>query len=116
MEAKKERLFDILNSKKGASIEIEGVTLEFRKFTIADMMSMQKDGINLEDLDSAGEKGVELLAKAIYNQLTDASQCEFGVQKDFAKCLTMPLFTKLSEVFFSMMTDSKPVETEEEKK
>ena len=80
------------------------------------MMRMEKDGIDLEKLNE-NSSDLTLLAKAIFEQLTEESQKEFETFKNFTKCVTPNIFKVLTEGFSKCMEEAQPtIEGETEKK
>ena len=116
MEEKKNKLYQLLSQAQGETVTIQDIDLTFKRFTISNMMSLEKDGIDLSELDTASAKGTEIMAKAIYNQLTTESQEQFGTARQFFECMTMDVYKIMLDAFMRTITNGMPDTEDTEKK
>ena len=95
------KLYDILSQEKGASVEIRGQAVTFRRITIKDLARMQK-------LSNSTDENSLVSAQILYEQLTVESQELFGSLENFTEVITTKIFKSLQEAYKQTRTDSEP--------
>lgn len=104
------KLYEILKQKKSDPVNIEGVSLFFRPFTLQDFAFFQASTKELKDGE---DMDMEVCAKLTYNQLTDESKQEFEDSFDtFKEVMDTDSYAKLWDAFGKNKKDSEPEESE----
>lgn len=93
------KLYEILKAEKGVEVEIKGKKLNFKRFTLASLATLNRKQIDLEKLGNDDAASIDKTATAIWEQLDQESQEEFKGIEVFKEVLDFETFSILVEGF-----------------